>query len=219
MFIPFKHIVQLHCVFFLWIALKYFYIYKKNFMKKSLTLAFVLSCCLSFAQNITRENLKEKLTHKMYNENALTDFHNSMSHLEGTPDIYEFLPGEFIGWSYMDGRFLLYKMFVLKNKQLTEVNLIPNDMDFLEKLNSYVPQKSRFVYSIGSWTLPAVKEKLKDNSYVIRVNVTSYNSRPYEPSDDILTYNIEYSTKDFISFRLLRVKDSQATDWIEIEEY
>lgn len=188
-------------------------------MKKIITsLVFVAYCSVSSAQSYSLAEVKNQLKQNKYKEKIYTEFHQSMSHLEGTPDIYEFLPGEFIGWSYIDGRFLLYKMFVLENNQLREVQLIPNDIFFLEKLNSYVPQKSRFVYSIGSWTLPVVKEKLKDNSYVIRVNVTSYNSRPYEPSDDILTYTIEYSTKDFSSFRLLRLKDAKAKEWIEVGE-
>ena len=119
----------------------------------------------------------------------------------------------------MEGRFLLTNMFLIEDDTIKEIEALPKDDVFLAKLNSYVPEKSIFIYRRELWTLPAVKEKLADNSYLIKVNVKSYNPRPYAPSPDILTYNLEYTTKDFLNFRLVRLKNVNSEEWIEVAEY
>ena len=189
-------------------------------MKKIPFLLIFLSIwTISYAQTYTLEELQKKLKPENYTEKVLLEFQKSIEHLEEKPDLYEYIPGEIIAWSFMDGRFLLTSMFLIENDSLKEIEALPKDDTFLTKLNSYVPEKSRFIYRRELWTLPAVKEKLADNSYLIKVNVKSYSPRPYEPSEDILTYNIEYTTKDFVNFRLVRLKDAQSEKWIKVGEY
>lgn len=180
---------------------------------------FITICTASYAQTYTLEELQKKFKPENYSEKVLLEFQKSIAHLEERPDLYEYIPGEVIAWSLMDGRFLFNSMYLIKNDSIKEVEAIPKDDAFLSKLNSYVPEQSRFIYRRELWTLPSVKEKLADNSYLIKVNVTSYNPRPYEPSPDILTYNLEYTTKDFKNFRLVRLKNVRSEEWIEVNKY
>ncbi|MDN3724200.1 hypothetical protein QRD02_07380 [Aequorivita sp. SDUM287046] len=182
-------------------------------------LLFMFIWTFSYAQPYTLEELQEKFKPENYTEKVLLEFQKSIAHLEEKPDLYEYIPGEVIAWSRMDGRFLLNSMFLIKNDTLREIEALPKDNVFLAKLNSYVSEESRFIYRTELWTLPAVKEKLADGSYLIKVNVKSYNPRPYEPSPDILTYSLEYTTKDFIDFSLIRLKDVSSEEWIEVGEY
>jgi hypothetical protein len=182
-------------------------------------LIFMSIWTISYAQTYTLEELQKKFKPENYTEKVLLEFQKSIEHLEEKPDLYEYISGEIIAWSFMDGRFLLTSMFLIENDSLKEIEALPKDDAFLTKLNSYVPEKSRFIYRRELWTLPAVKEKLADNSYLIKVNVKSYSPRPYEPSEDILTYNIEYTTKDFVNFRLVRLKDAQSEKWIKVGKY
>ncbi len=39
------------------------------------------------------------------------------------------------------------------------------------------------------------------------------------PNDDILMYDLEYKTNDFIEFQLVRFKDSHAQNWTEVAGY
>lgn len=189
-------------------------------MKKIFPLFVLMSVwTISYAQTYTIEELQMKFRHKNYTDKVLLEFQKSIAHLEERPDLYEFIPGEIIAWSFMDGRFLLNSMFLIENDSLKLIEALPKDEVFLAKLNSYVPEKSRFIYRTGLWTLPSVKEKLADNTFLITVSVISYNPRPYEPSDDILTYNLEYTTKDFNNFRLIRLKDAKSNQWINVGEY
>lgn len=173
----------------------------------------------SNAQSYTLEELQKKFKSKNYTEKVLLEFQKSIVHLEEKPDLYEYIPGEIIAWSYMDGRFLLNSMFLIENDSLKKIEALPNDNTFLTKLNSYVPEKYRFIYRRELWTLPFVKEKLADKSYLIQVSVKSYNPRPYEPNEDILTFNLEYTTKDFLNFRLIRLKDANSKKWVEVNKY
>lgn len=182
-------------------------------------LIFMSIWTISYAQNYTLVELQKKFKPENYTEKVLLEFQKSIEHLEEKPDLYEYIPGEIIAWSFMDGRFLLTSMFLIENDSLKEIEALPKDDAFLTKLNSYVPEKYRFIYRRELWTLPAVKEKLADNSYLIKVNVKSYSPRPYEPSEDILTYNLEYTTKDFVNFRLVRLKDAKSEKWIKVGKY
>ena len=182
-------------------------------------LLFISFWTISNAQPYTVEELQKKFKPENYSEKVLLEFQKSIEHLDEKPDLYEYIPGEVIAWSRMDGRFLLNSMFLIKNDTIIEIEPLPKDDAFLKKLNSYLPEKSRFIYRPELWTLPAVKEKLADNSYLIKINIKSYNSRPYEPSPDILTYNLEYTTKDFLNFRLIRLKNVHSEEWIEVDEY
>ena len=189
-------------------------------MKKiSSLLIFMSIWTISYSQNYTMEELQKKFKPENYSEKVLLEFQKSIEHLEEKPDLYEYIPGEIIAWSFMDGRFLLNSMFLIENDSLKEIEALPKDDAFLIKLNSYVPEKSRFIYRRELWTLPAVKEKLANKSYLIKVSVKSYNPRPYEPSEDILTYNLEYTTKDFKNFRLIRLKDKNSEKWIKVGKY
>lgn len=188
-------------------------------MKFIFSILFWSIWTVCFAQTYTLEELQKKFKPENYSEKVLLEFRKSIAHFEERPDLYEYIPGEVIAWSFMDGRFLFNSMFLIEKDSLKQVEAIPKDDAFLSKLNSYVPEQSRFIYRRELWTLPSVKEKLADNSYLIKVNVTSYNPRPYEPSPDILTYNLEYTTKDFINFRLVRLKNVRSEEWIEVKEY
>lgn len=181
----------------------------------------ILMCfgTISYAQNYTLGELSKKLNPEKYSDNILLEFHKSLQHLEEKPDIYEYIPGEIIAWSYMDGRFLLNSMFHIEKDSLIRIDALPNDAAFLAKLNSYVPEKSRFIYRPELWTLPSVIGKSANKSYLIQVNVKSYNPRPYEPNDDILTYNLVYTTKDFLKFRLIRLKNVKSDKWIKVGKY
>lgn len=188
-------------------------------MKTLFTLLIFAIFTTSHAQHYTLEQLRQKLHRGTYPDKVLLEFQQSIERLESQPDVYEYLPGDVIAWSLMDGRFLLYNIFLIENGALTKVEVLPKDDAFFTKLNSYVPEKSRFIYRRELFTLPVVKQKLSDGSYLIKVDITSYNPRPYEPSDDILRFNLEYATKDFVNFRFLRVKDVRSVAWIEVGEY
>lgn len=116
----------------------------------------------------------------------------------------------------MMDRYSLHTKFLIQNNNITEINAIPKDEAFLKKLNSFVPEKSRFIYGSDLWSFPFVVKKLPDNNYVIAVAVRSFNSHPDIPSDDILMYDLEYKTKDFTKFELVRLKDSQAEKWTDV---
>lgn len=182
-------------------------------------LFFMFFCTVLNAQHYTLEALQNKFKPELYAENVLLEFQKSIEYLEVQPDLYEYIPGEVIAWSVIDGRFLLESMFLVKNDTIKEIEAIPNDAAFLTKLNSYVPEKSRFIYNTDLWTLPVVKEKLADNSYLIKVNVKSFNPRPEEPSPDVLTFNLEYTTKDFLNFQLIKLKNADSEEWIEVDDY
>lgn len=189
-------------------------------MKNIFSLLFFLSLyTISFAQTYTIEELQKKFKPENYNEKVIVEFQKSMEHLAEKPSLYEYIPGKIIAWSFMDGHFLLYSIFLIENDSLIKIEALPKDDAFLIKLNSYVPEKSRFIYRPELWTLPFVKEKMANKSYLIQVDVNSYNPRPYEPSSDILTYNLEYSTKDFKNFRLIRLKNSNSEKWIKVGKY
>lgn len=182
-------------------------------------LIFMSIWTISYAQTYSAEELQKKFKPEIYTEKVLLEFQKSIEHLEGKPDLYEYIPGEIIAWSFMDGRFLLSTMFLIEKDSLKKIEALPDDDTFLSKLNSYVPEKSKFIYRAELWTLPFVKEKLANKSYLIQVNVKSYNPRPYEPNPDILTYNVEYTTKDFKNFRLIRLKDKNSEKWIKVGKY
>ena len=185
---------------------------------RTLLALFFLTIGTTFqAQHYTLDQLRQKLNRATYPDKVLLEFKQSIDLLESQPNVYEYLPGEVIAWSLMDGRLLLYNVFLIENEALTQVNILPNDAAFLKKLNSYAPRESRFIYRRELFSLPAIRQKLPDGSYLINVDVTSYNPRPYEPSEDILTYNLEYSTKDFVNFGLLRLKNTRSDVWIEVE--
>ena len=188
-------------------------------MKKIFSFLFISVWTICNAQTYSLEELQKKFKSENYKKKVLLEFQKSIEHLEEKPDLYEYIPGEIIAWSFMDGRFLLNSMFLIENDSLKKIEALPNDDAFLAKLNSYVPEKSRFIYRTKLWTLPSVKEKLANKSYLIQVNVKSYNPRPYEISEDILTYNLEYTTKDFKNFSLIRLKDKNSEKWIKVGKY
>ncbi len=184
-------------------------------MKKIFSFLFISVWTICNAQTYSLEELQKKFKSENYKKKVLLEFQKSIEHLEEKPILYEYIPGEVIAWSLIDGQFLLNSMFLIKNDTLMEIDALPKDDAFLSKLNSYVPEKSKFIYRPELWTLPAVK-KLANKSYLIKVNVKSYNPRPYEPSPDILTYCLEYTTKDFKKFRLIRLKNAKSEKWIKV---
>lgn len=187
-------------------------------MKHIFSILFFSIGIVSYAQTYTLEELQKKFKPENYSEKIVLEFQKSIANFEEKPDLYEYIPGEVIAWSFMDGGLLLSSVFLIKSDSIKEVEAIPKDDAFLSKLNSYVPEQSRFIYQRKLWTLPSIKEKLTDNSYLVKVNVTSYNPRPYEPSPDILTYTLEYTTHDFINFHLVRLKNVRSEGWIIVDK-
>ena len=96
---------------------------------------------------------------------------------------------------------------------------MPKDEAFLKKLNSYVPEKSRFSYTSDLWSFAFVNKKLDNGFYLIMATVKSFNSHPDIPNDDILVYHVEYKTKDFKKFKLVRLKDIHTDKWVDVGEY
>ncbi len=164
----------------------------------------------------TIEEIQLKLHQDKYNESVLMSFQKEMENLYRRPELREEIPGEIISWASLAGRFSIKYTYKVEKDSVRKISVRPKDKKFLEKLNSYVPEKSRFTYSSDLWSFPYVKDKSVDEYYIIRATVKSYNSRPMIPNDDILVYTIEYRTKDFENFELLRLKENTSKDWIEV---
>ncbi|MEI8054244.1 MAG: hypothetical protein WCH52_10950, partial [Bacteroidota bacterium] len=147
------------------------------------------------------DQLKRIFNHANYAEKVLLDFQKTMINLRERPQLNEAIPGEVISWSTMIGEFSIQKVYVIEKNKLNEVEALPKDDSFLKKLNSYVPEKSKFTYSSDLWSFPYVYKKMNDNFYLIKATVKSFNSYPEIPNDDILLFNLEYKTKDFKAFR------------------
>lgn len=185
-------------------------------------LLFITFSFVTFAQNssetYTLQQLKAKYRHENYTEKALLDFQKSMIDLREKPQLHEDIPGEVISWFNLNGLYSIHKTFLVNKNNVMEVETIPTDDLFLKKLNSYVPEKSRFSYSSGLWSFGFVEKKLKDNFYLIKATAKSFNSHPDLPNYDILLYNLEYKTKDFKHFQLVRLKDIHVSEWIDVME-
>ncbi len=193
-------------------------------MKK--TFAFVLfitSCFISHAQNTTEtytlQQLQARFKHKNYTEKVLLDFQKTMMNLRKKPQLNEDIPGEVISWYTLNGQFSWHKTYLIQKDKVEEVETLPKDDIFLKKLNSYVPEKSKFSYWSDLWSFAFVEKKLNDSFYLLKSTAKSFNSHPDIPNDDILIYDLEYKTKDFKEFKLVRLKDIHTKDWIEVGEY
>lgn len=193
-------------------------------MKKTTFIFLVLITFFSnlyaqqFSDSYSLDDLKRKFRHPNYSEKILLEFQETMKNLRVKPQLNEEIPGEIISWSTMSGEFSIQKIYVIEKNKLKEVQALPKDDSFLKKLNSYVPEKSKFSYSSDLWSFPYIDQKTKDNFYLIKVTVKSFNSYPDIPNDDILLYNLEYKTKDFKEFRLVRLKDIHTEKWIEVAD-
>lgn len=193
-------------------------------MKKILSfLVFTMLYFVSTGQNTktpyTLQHLQSVFTHKNYTEEVLLAFQQTMLDLRERPQLNEDIPGEIVSWFTLNGEFSWHKTFLIKNNKLKEVETIPHDEIFLKKLNSYVPEKSKFTYSSDLWSFAFVDKKLSDKSYLIKASVKSFNSYPELPNDDILSYSLEYKTRDFKTFKLVRLKDIHTDNWTEVETY
>jgi len=141
-----------------------------------------------------------------------------MSTLREKPTLNEDIPGEVISWYTLNGQFSWHKTYLFQKDKIHEVQTIPSDDVFLKKLNSYVPEKSKFTYDSSLWSMAFVSKKINGNLYLITARVKSFNSYPEVPNDDILLYDIEYTTKDFKNFQLVRLKDIHNTEWTEVAQ-
>ncbi|HLT49364.1 MAG TPA: hypothetical protein VKZ90_02855, partial [Aequorivita sp.] len=91
-------------------------------MNKIFTFLFLISILtISNAQPYTVEELQKKFKPENYTEKVLLEFQKSIEHLEEKPDLYEYIPGEVIAWSLMDGRFLLTNMFLIEDDTIKEI--------------------------------------------------------------------------------------------------
>lgn len=193
-------------------------------MKKiTLTILFFITLYGTvFAQQTpktyTLPQLQAQFKHENYTEKVLLDFQKTMLTLREKPQLHEDIPGEVISWYTLNGLYSWHKTYLIKKDKVQEVETLPKDDLFLKKLNSYVPEKSRFAYLSDLWSFAFVKEKLKDNFYLVEATAKSYNSHPDLPNDDILMYDLEYKTNDFVTFLLVRLKPTQAKEWIEVNE-
>lgn len=168
------------------------------------------------SNSISLEELKSRFKNGNYSDSVLLAFHKTISNLREQPLLNEEIPNEIISWSTMMGEYSLHRKYLIQNNSIKEIVAIPKDEAFLKKLNSFVPEKSRFSYSSDLWSFPFVIQKLPGDYYLIAVAVRSFNSHPEIPSDDILMYDLEYKTKDFKKFDLVRLKDSQSEKWTEV---
>jgi hypothetical protein len=191
--------------------------------KTALTFAFIiLSFCTGYSQQTTPpysiETLKARFKHENYTDKVLLEFQNTMSRLRVKPELSEDIPGEVLSWYTLTGEFSIYKTYLISNNAITKVATVPSDEKFLKKLNSYVPEKSRFTYDSDLWSMAFVKSKLEGGYYLIKATTKSFNSYPEIPNPDILSYDIEYKTKDFKQFILVRLKDIHTEKWIEVTQ-
>lgn len=189
-------------------------------LTKSLVLLFYIT---SFAQNTNEHytllELKETFRHENYTNQVLISFQNSMANLQLKPQLHEHIMGDIISWYTINGRFSWQQTYRIQNNEVVEIQTIPNDTIFLNTLNSFVPQKSRFAYGNDLWSFAYVKSKLDDTYYLIKATARSFNARPDIPNDDILSYDIEYKTSDFKNFTLLRFKDIHDKEWTAVNNF
>lgn len=192
---------------------------------KKITVVFLFF--ISFYSNLlTQQNpktytllqLKARFKHVNYTEKVLLDFQKTMENLREKPQLNEDIPGEIISWYTLNGQFSWHKTFLVEKDKVKEIQTIPKDENFLKKLNSYVPEASKFSFSSDLWSFAFVKEKLADNFYLIQATTKSFNSYPEIPNDDILIYDLEYKTKNFKEFFLVRFKDIHTEKWTEVIE-
>lgn len=193
---------------------------------KKITFSFLLLltfCCNLFAQQTaetyTVQQLQARFRQETYTEKVLIDFQKTIINLRKKPELHEDIPGEIISWYTLNGEFSWHKTYLIQKNGVKEIETIPKDDIFLKKLNTYVPEKSKFSYTSDLWSFAFVEKKLNNNSYLIKSTIKSFNSYPELPNDDILVYDIEYKTKDFKTFYLVRLKDIHTDKWIEVAEY
>lgn len=186
-------------------------------------LLFITFYFVSYAQKTTEtytlQQLQARFKHKNYTEKALLDFQKTMINLRVKPQLNEDIPGEVISWYTLNGEFSWHKTYLVLNNKVKEVETLPKADTFLKKLNSYVTEKSKFSFNSDLWSFAFVEKKLKDNYYLIKATTKSFNSYPEIPNDDILSFDLEYKTKDFKIFKLVRLKDIHTKEWIEVGEY
>lgn len=165
------------------------------------------------------QELQRRFKHELYTEKALLAFQNTMVQLREKPQLHEAIPGKVLTWFTLNGRYSMHKTYLVHKDSVQEVEPLPKDAIFLKKLNSYVPEKSRFTYGYDLWSFPLVTQIQDDGFYIIKATAKSFNSHPDLPNDDILLYDLEYKTKDFKSFQLVRLKDIHTEKWIDVENY
>jgi hypothetical protein len=193
-------------------------------MKK---IAFTFLLIISFYGNLfaqqnsntyTLPQLQARFKHANYSEKTLLDFQKTMENLREKPQLNEDIPGEVLSWFTLHGQYSIHKTYLVEKDNVKEVQTIPQDEKFLKKLNSYVPEVSKFSYSSNLWSFAFVKEKLADNFYLIKATAKSFNSHPDIPNDDILIYDLVYKTKDFKEFFLVKLKDIHTEKWTEVND-
>ena len=192
---------------------------------KKITIAFIFFISIygnllaqQTPKTYTLQQLQARFKQANYTEKVLLDFQKTMENLREKPQLSEDIPGEVISWYTLNGQFSWHKTFLIEKDKIKEVQTIPKDENFLKKLNSYVPEKSKFSYMSDLWSFAFVKEKLADNFYLIQATAKSFNSHPDMPNDDILIYDLDYKTKDFKEFFLVRFKNSHTEKWTEVKE-
>ncbi len=191
-------------------------------MKQIFTfLVFISFHFISIAQKTvetyTLQQLKAKYKHENYTEKILLAFQKTMKNLREKPQLYEDIPGEIISWYTLYGQYSIHKTYLIQKGKIKEVETLPKDDVFLKKLNSYVPEKSKFSYGYDLWSFAFVEKKLEGNFYLLKATSKSFNAYPEIPNDDILSYDVEYKTKDFKKFQLVRLKDIHTEKWTEVE--
>lgn len=179
----------------------------------------IVSMAQTPTETYTLQELRAKFTHENYTEKVLQELQSTLSSFSTKPELKENVIGEVISCYALNGKFSWHNTYLIINNELKEVQTIPQDDAFLNKLNSFVPPDSRFAYGFDLWSFAFVNKKLENNHYLIKATATSFNSQPDFPNDDILTYDLEYQTKDFEHFQLLRLKDIHSEKWIEVEDY
>ena len=133
---------------------------------------------------------------------------------------FEAVPGEIIGWMSTDkAQNTQIQTFQISKGQLKEINTTIGEND-LKKLDKYGPKNSNFDLNSGLYEFQpflsngSILKKIKNGDFYLTSNVTL---RYDDINKEMESYDIEYTTKDFKTFNIKRMKPLSAEKWIEIK--
>lgn len=197
-------------------------------MKKAFLIAIFISS-FSFAQRFeTNANpkvseIQKNFKFKHYSKNLLSDFSKRIiEEPDETVTVFEYIPGEIIGWTNHRGSYTSSVVFKIVKNKLVEINTLPNDQKFFKTLSKYGPKNSYFKLNSINGRIydPEFVKKQKDGKYVLSVDLLAYeNGTEDDSSDGSGIYELEYETSDFKNFKPLRIKNSEfrSVKWTTIK--
>ncbi|WP_330746780.1 hypothetical protein [Chryseobacterium sp. CP-77] len=186
-------------------------------MKKLIFFYFLFISNLYFSQNymtLTTKDIQEKFEYK-YKKDILSKFIASMKDIDHNPLVSESIPGKVIRWDSNIGQYSIIKNFLVSKNDLEEIKTNPNDKEFLTNLNNYFPKESQFTYS--DWGNGTIIKILSDGNFLIANKARSYHRQSMIPNNDIITIELEYKTKNFKEFKLVRFKKINDKIWTVVK--